>query len=441
MAKINTKPETIKTHEGASVQHINPELQLRRSVMACMLWEATFYESGESISDRIVKLIPLISPVKVAALAVEAREKMKLRHVPLLLVREMARLETHKRLVAETLARIIQRPDEITEFVALYWKDKRQPLSAQIKRGLSAAFNKFNEYQFAKYDRKGKIKLRDVLFLSHAAPKNEEQAILFAKLVARELTIPDTWEVALSTGKDKKETWERLITENKLGGLAFLRNLRNMQEVGVDVAIIKQGLEVLKSQRILPFRFISAAKYAPQLEPDIEKAMLKCLEGKEKLPGKTVLLVDGSGSMFGVPVSKKSEIDCFEAGAALAILLYEICEECQIFVFSNLAKLVPSRKGFALRDVLYKYAGRAGTYTQRALDTVNECGEYDRLILITDEQSHQTISPPTGNAKGYIVNVATYQNGIGYGAWTHIDGFSENIMDYIIEAEKELMEN
>ena len=44
------------------------------------------------IAGRIHELVAKVPAEKVAALAVEAREKMKLRHAPLLLVREMARL-------------------------------------------------------------------------------------------------------------------------------------------------------------------------------------------------------------------------------------------------------------------------------------------------------------------------------------------------------------
>lgn len=435
MAKTNVKPASIHTHEGAKAQHINAEQQLRRSVMSCLLWEKQFYEEGEDIATRIAKTIPLVSADKVAGIAVEAREKMKLRHMPLFIVREMARLKTHKHLVASTLERVIQRADELSEFVALYWKDGKQPLSAQIKRGLASAFGKFNEYSLAKYNRDGSVKLRDVLFLSHAKPKDDEQAALWKRLVAGELATPDTWEVALSTGKDKKETWERLITEGNLGGLALLRNLRNMKEAGVSEKVIFAGLNGMKTERILPFRFISAAKYAPQWEAQIEPVMLKCLEGKEKLPGKTALVVDGSGSMFGTAISAKSEIDRFEAAAALAILVREICEQCVVVVFSNNASLVPARRGFALRDALRSKAARGGTNTQNGIMKAAQEG-YDRLIVLTDEQSHQAVQNPLIGTMSYMVNVASYQNGIGYGAWTHIDGWSEAILDYIARSEQ-----
>ena len=119
MARINTlfgnvpwlQKNAARTHEGAPARHISPELQLRRSVLACMLWEDQFYEDGVAIAGRIRELVAKVPAEKVAALAVEAREKMKLRHAPLLLVREMARLATHRQLVAETLYRVIQRAD------------------------------------------------------------------------------------------------------------------------------------------------------------------------------------------------------------------------------------------------------------------------------------------------------------------------------------------
>ena len=62
-----------RTHEGAPARHISPELELRRSVLACMLWESQFYEDGVEIASRIAELVPKVEAEKVAALAVEAR--------------------------------------------------------------------------------------------------------------------------------------------------------------------------------------------------------------------------------------------------------------------------------------------------------------------------------------------------------------------------------
>lgn len=431
MATINTKQKSnLKTHEGATAKIINAEQRLRRSVMACMLWEDSFYEDGQSIAQRIEEAVAQVKPEIVADIAIEAREKFKLRHVPLLLVRILAKL---KYPIANVLERIIQRPDEITEFLAIYWKEKRQPLSAQVKKGLAKAFLKFNEYQFAKYDRDDSVKLRDALFLSHAKPDTPEQEKLFKKIVDRTLEIPDTWEVQLSAGKDKKETWERLLRENKLGALALLRNLRNMGSVNVDTKLIKESILKMKTERILPFRFISAARYALQLEPELELAMFKCLDGFEKIGGKTILLIDVSGSMIS-SISKKSDLQRLDAACGLGILLREICEEVEVWTFSNQIIQVPPRRGFALRDAIANSQPYCSTYLGQAIRIIDNTRTYDRIIVITDEQSHDKVSDSKG--RGYMINVASDQNGVGYGKWLHIDGFSESIINYIQEYER-----
>lgn len=435
MAKLNNKKNfTILTHEGAPAKRITPEQELRRSVMCCMLWEDTFYEDGVSIAERIKNLVSQVKPENVANMAIEVREKMKLRHAPLWIVNAMAPLSSHKHLVADTLARVIQRPDELTEFLALYWKNKRVPISKQIKKGLAKAFLKFDAYQLAKYNRNNNIKLRDVLFLCHAKPQNSEQESVWKQLIDGTLPSPDTWEVALSTGKNKKETWERLLSENKLGALALIRNLRNMYKVNVDKNLIINALDNMKTERILPFRFISAAKYAPQLEDKLEEIMFKCIANKDKLPGKTILLIDVSGSMES-GISNNSELVRWEAAASLAILAQQICEEVSVYLFNCDLHALPSRKGFALRDAIAQEVG-GGTELGYAVKQINKCEKYDRLIVITDEQSHDVVPNPKG--KGYIVNVAPYKNGIGYGKWIHIDGWSEAILDYIQEYEKNL---
>ena len=249
MAKIN-KLLRVFTHEGARGKRFTPEMELKRTLMNCLLWEDQFYEDGVAIADRIKTLVPQVAPEKVAQLAIEAREQMKLRHAPLLVVREMARHEKHRVLVADTLARVIQRPDEMTELLAIYWADalgpmqqrKRQPVSAQIKKGLARALTKFDAYQLAKYDRDGAVRIKDVLFLVHAKPKDAAQEKLWMQLVDGELNPPDTWEVALSAGKDKKATFERLISAKKLGDLALLRNLRNMENAKVDPQLVEEAI-------------------------------------------------------------------------------------------------------------------------------------------------------------------------------------------------------
>ncbi|MBB5056936.1 hypothetical protein HDF16_001621 [Granulicella aggregans] len=420
-----------RTHEGAPAVVVPPELALRRSVLACMLWEDEFYEDGVSIAGRIRELVPKVEAEKVAALAVEARTAMKLRHVPLLLVREMARHATHRALVAETMTRVIQRADELAEFVAIYWKDGRAPLSGQVKKGLAAAFPKFDEYALAKYDRAGAVRLRDVLFLCHAKPRDAEQAAVWKRLVDNELATPDTWEVALSSGGNKQEHWTRLLSERKLGALALLRNLRNMKDAGVAEGLVVSALDAMKTERVLPFRFLAAARYAPQWEPELERAMFRSVADRERLAGHTVVLVDVSGSMVA-PLSRRSEMLRTDAAYGLAVLLREIAEKVSVYTFSDDTKLIPARRGFALRDAMESSLRHGGTRLGAALDSIKE--EFDRIVVVTDEQSHDRFPAPKG--RGYMINVASARNGVGYGAWAHIDGWSEAVIEYIRALER-----
>ena len=433
-----------RTHEGARARVITPEQALRRSVLSCMLWEGEFYEDGVQIAGRIHELVPQVAAERVAALAVEARERMKLRHAPLLLVREMARYATHRGHVAETLTRVIQRADELSEFVAIYWAMGRQPLSAQVKKGLASAFGKFDEYALAKYDRAGAVRLRDVLFLCHARPVDEAQAALWKRLVDNQLATPDTWEVALSAAgrgdspervAEKRAVWERLLVDRKLGALALLRNLRNLSQAGVSEELVLAALAALKTDRVLPFRFLAAARNAPQWEQPLEAAMFRALDSRTaKLPGHTVLLIDVSGSMEAA-LSSRSEMRRTDAAYGLAILLREIAEKATIYTFSDRTKLVAPRRGMALRDALDASQPHSGTYLGKALEHVETESRsgYDRLIVITDEQSHDNVPSPHG--KGYVINVASNANGVGYGPWTHVDGWSEAVVDYIAELE------
>lgn len=423
-----------KTHEGGlSTANLSPTAQLRRTVMACMLWEKNFYESGQESAERMRDLIKVVPLADAAQIAIDAREKMKLRHAPLFLVREMLRV--HKgREMGDLIARVIQRPDEMGELLAMYWADgKDQPLTAQLKLGLARAFKKFNEYQLAKYNRDGAVKLRDVLFLAHPKPKSEEQASLFKRVAENTLVTPDTWEVQLSGGANKKETFERLITEKKLGALALLRNLRGMIEVGVSEDVIRTGLAGMNAERVLPFRFISAAKHAPRLEDALESAMFQCLAEVPKLGGKTALLIDHSGSMQQA-VSEKSEISRFDAAAALAMILREVCDRVRVFTFAEHVVEVPPRRGFAMVQAVRQVIHPVGTLLGKSVKTVyKNYPECDRIIVITDEQSADRPHHPQGH--GYIINVAGYKNGIGYGPWITIDGWSEAVIEYIRASE------
>lgn len=434
MSSLNfrTPVQRVVNFGGVAVPKISVESQLTRLTLAHMLWEDQFYIDGKTNADLMKGLVAAANPAFVAQLAREARSRFKLRHVPLLLARELARTG---RISADDLSDVIQRPDEMSEFLSIYWKDGKTPLSNQVKKGLGRAFSKFNEYQLAKWDKNSAaVSLRDVMFLTHPKPVDQAQAILFKKVADKALETPDTWETNLSAGADKKETFERLMAEKKLGALAFLRNLRNMVQAGISESTIRGYSATLDVTKVLPFRYVAAARIMPQFEDMLEAMMFKSLEVHEKLPGKTVLLIDVSGSMFGSKVSGKSDLDRFDAAAALAVLCREICEEVEIYSFSNQCVRVPARRGFALIEAINHSQYHSGTDTGGAVRSVNANTKYDRCIVFTDEQSQTSVPKPEG--AGYVVNVAAYQNGINSGDWTTITGFSEAIIDYIQLFEK-----
>lgn len=436
--KLNTAPvHQEKTHEGGrAAAHQKPVLELERAVATCLLWENTFYEKGNDIADRIALLCEQVPVEQVAALAIKARNEYKLRHVPLFLCVQLSELARGRKdgLVRQTLEAVIQRPDEMGEFIAQYRKDGKRPLSAQVKKGLRSAFGKFSAYQFQKWDRDAAFKIRDVMFMVHPKPTDTE---LYKQIAERTLPPADTWEVALSAGNDKKEAWERLLKEAKLGYMALLMNVRNMEQAGVDRSLVKSALKAgAAKSKALPFRFISAFKAAPSYAQALSDAMVTAIVDAERLQGSTALVVDVSGSM-DAPLSSKGELLRLEAAGALAILLREICDSCRVFTFSNQLIEVPNLRGIGLMQGIYKSQQHGGTELAASLNALQRhMPGIDRLIVITDEQSHD------GNVRmwakhGYIVNVAPYKPGLELnGGWHRVNGWSERIVDWIRTEER-----
>lgn len=453
--KVKTPVAKKTTHGGAVAVDTSKLNELRRSVLASMLWEDSFYEDGKSHADRITTLANQLDPALVAQVAVEARTQQKLRHVPLRLLSSIVQKASGTNVISTALPRVIQRADELAEFLAMYWADGRKPIAKQVKVGLAEAFKKFDAYQLAKYNREGKsVTLRDVMFMVRPKPVTLEQAETWKQLANGTLASPDTWEVNLSAGANKRDTFERLLKEGKLGYLALLRNLRNMEQAGVSDKLIREAILARKggADNVLPFRYFAAAKAAPRFEDALDQAMVASLAQVPKLPGKTVVVVDVSGSM-NANLSAKSDMTRLTAACSLAAILREVCEHPVIYATAgndgtrvHQTALVPARRGIALADAIGKMMyplGGGGIFLKQVMDYVaaHEHGA-DRVIVITDEQDcgigagqapaqAQLFAP-----RNYMLNVATYENGIGYGKWTHIDGFSENVVRWMVEYEQ-----
>lgn len=460
MSRLNIpRPaQPIFTHEGARAAHITPEKQLRRAVLSCLLWEKEFYEDGQSIADRIRETAAKCSTAVVGQLALEARNN-GLRHVPLLLLIDLIRRQESG--VGEIIGSVIQRVDEIAELVTMYWSipGNKHMLPRQMKLGIAKAFQKFDEYSLAKYDRKDQVTLKDALFLSRPKPKDKAQADLFKRLADNQLATPMTWEVRLSRGEDKRTVFTEMLVNtldlsykdpnNRLGYLALLRNLRNMVESGVDLGMIRAAIVARRGAKyVFPFRYTAAARVVPQLEPALDAALQSAVMEMVPFEGLTAILVDVSNSM-DKKLSAKSDLTRLDAAATLASVFPG--NNLRLFTFSNSLVEVPPRRGMAGVDAIERSQMHGGTVLFDAVDRLNSFCDYQRLVVITDEQasgSHtgwgggiqigRVARLPDPKGIGYMINVASAKNGVGYGKWIHIDGFSEAVLRFIREYEDAL---
>lgn len=433
--RINTQTQNPLTHEGAKGAIITPEQLLRRLTMTCMLWEDTFYVDGKTISEQIQEAAEKCSAMAIMGTAVDCKKKAFLRHVSLYLLKILVskandpHLKQYPDLIKETICKVITRPDEMGELLALYWKDGKKPLSAQLKKALANCFHKFDEYQFAKWDKNHAIKLRDVMFMTHPKPKNDDQAELFKRIATRTLKTPETYETVKSKKEDQKENLESLLVRGKMGYTALLMNLKNMRESGVSEDILDSAIRnPPRNCKVLPYQFLKCYENNVHFGAALTEAMIKCSNYEDKIPGKTILLVDVSGSMEG-SAGEKAE--------SLALSLVLRCENPRLFVFGNRTKEIEAIPSFALSHLMRNSYVGTGTMLSSAINSVSDLNA-DRLIVITDEQSHESVKSKKIYKNNYMVNVAPYKVGVGYNTWTHIDGFSPYVADFIFEYEKSL---
>jgi len=437
---------------GTAAAKQNDYQLLRRALMSTLLFEPLAYESGSHNAQNIQQLIPKVDPELVVELAIEARFVGQLRHAPLWVAVNMLRHDTHKRYVGDLLVRIINRPDELAEVLSLYWKvnGKRVPIANQLKDGLVGAFGKFNEYQLAKWNRERDIRLLDVMRLVHPTPVDQYQSDLWGRLRDNKLSIPDTWEVELSKGGDKKAAWTRLLKEKRLGGMALLMNLRNMEQANVDVNTISDGINNANARWLLPLSFIKAAEAAPRFERELNTLMIKSLADQPKLPGHSIIIVDVSGSM-NEPVSGKSQYKRVDVAKALAMIAVSMSHTSAVFVTAgndgrrqHATQPIKPYTGFDLFNsdsyARAKYeVGGGGIFTRQALEYIREYVENknpERIIVITDSQDcdypEKRVPHPFGKYN-YIIDISAHAHGVAYeGVWTaEVTGWSERFINFI----------
>lgn len=472
MAKLNVKRSNVEGEFRPPGARFEPAdmLALRRTVACCLLWERSAQESGEDVATRLRRLVYCVPVDFTVAVAVEAREVHGLRHAPLYLARELARHPKGASKLRELLPRIITRADQTAEFLALYWADNggRKTLSAGVKKGLAAAFQHFDAYQLAKWDRsQAKVRLRDVAFLAHprgAKGDSEFEATTSERtykdgqgrvlgkgvrlrrpgsiqdqLVNDALATPETWEVKISAaGADqakKTEAWRRLLEEGQLGGLAWLRNLRNLSERGLAPAALDYGRNMpdAKLKGIFPSQFLTAAKHAPWAAEVLEDMMLRACKDMPALAGKTLVIVDVSGSMAH-PVSGESETLRLEAAYGLALACREVCERPVIMTLSDsLVEVGAGPRGFALRAIMDRSQAHRGTALRMGTQVaLKQHPDAQRIIVITDDAGTDgKLNPPPEGVAAYTMNVSVSAKGVSPSSWVVISGWSPGLLRYI----------
>lgn len=504
MASVNIKSAKSHVYEdvqlaggfGARAAKQSEEMQLRRLVLTCLLWEDIAYADGKSVASEIKELCHTLPAQTVADIAIEARLEQKLRHVPLLLCRELARHPGNRAVLSPTMEKVIRRPDEMCEFLAIYWSDnvdkegkKKRTLSSQVKKGLRLAFQKFDQYSLSKWDRDNKeVKLRDVAFLTHSrtkdissglwgyqgqgasmsfrvdpsvnkekykrGPVHRHEGSWIDLLVNKCLSPADTWEVSISAAKnrdEKRSAWERLLREGKLGPFALLKNLRNLKEADADRNLVAESLSNIKPDMLLPLDFLKAVKYAPEWTRELETGMLKCAAEFPKLLGWTVLVVDVSVSM-GNKLSERSEFSRMDAAAAMAVLASEMCSHISVYATAgndcsrvHSTQWINPLRGFALSNEILRAAnllGGGGIFTRQCLDFIRgrETKDPDRIIVFSDSQDcdlPNTGKPKPFGKRNYIVDVSSHRHGVNYdGVWTsEISGWSAAFLQYVAACE------
>lgn len=443
-------------HEGAKAFALSPEMELYTLVVTWSLSDS-FYEKNEDRMERLRTIIYKCKPEFVGRLAVYARTKMYMRSVPLVLATELAKLHSGDDLVARVTAGVVNRADEITELLACYemlnqrtGTKRLNRLSKQMQKGLQAAFNNFDEYQFAKYNRDTAIKIRDALFLVHPKAKDDAQQLVFNKIVSGTLKTPYTWETELSAlgqlNYDSQEAkamafrnkWEELIDSGKLGYMALLRNLRNIQEAGVSYAHIQKVCATLADAdkvakaKQFPFRYLAAYRellsagsvtpvqglgqklktlltgnkgYTGELLDALEKAVQASAVNIKGFDHDTRVLLacDVSGSMQ-TAVSAKSKILLYDVGLMLAMLLQSRCKNVEVGMFGDTWKTIMVPRHNILNNVqeFYKREGEVGYSTNGYLvikDLLDRNVQMDKVMLFTDCQLYNSIP-----AKGDNIN-------------------------------------
>lgn len=445
MAKLNRKARRFGlfsrgsatvNHEGGLAFTMTPKMELYSRVATALIGEPKFYEPNAEGDKDILRLVATVAaedPEFILKLAVHCRRDLYLRTVPVVLLVEACHFEASKAFVRRYTPHIIQRPDELTETIA-YWKRRhgdignqasKGMLSNPLKRGLADAFENFDAYQLAKYDRDGEVKLKDVLKIVHPKPKNAARSEVYRLLKERKLPVPDTWETVISGGGSTKENWEKVIP--KMGYMAKLRNLRNFLDKGVDLDPVLAHLtnrNAVRQSKQLPFRYYSAYReiegnasaHTPQVLEALATAMDLSVENVPELKGTTFITADHSGSMQS-PLSARSKVSCQNVADVMLSLAAHISDRPITSIFGSDFKVVHALKSAGVLANVRHFAAQNAGHATNAYLTIQYLNKHrtvvDRILIFSDMQcydaSNRAVWPGIPRGQSLAEELARYR--------------------------------
>lgn len=405
---------------------MNPKLQLA-SLLLTSFAQDQFYRSSKQTFEELIALLPQVEPIFAAKAAVYARTKFGMRSITHVLAAELAAQLSGQPWAKDFYNKIVFRPDDMLEILAYFNTKGGKQLPNAMKKGFAKAFDRFDSYQLAKYRGENRAyKLVDVVNLVHPMPTDRNAEALKA-LVADTLRATQTWETKLTQAGQNAESdaektelkaaaWTELLQSNKLGYFALLRNLRNMLEQAPELTkTICQKLTdrtQIKKSLVLPFQYLTAMDalqeaaiekpIATKLIREVQKALNEALElALDNVPtfeGRTLIVLDDSGSMTTVSGKKKSPI---EIGAIFAAVLYK-SNDADLMRFSDDASYVSkyfSDAPMSIAKQLVESARSAGTNFHAIFQKANK--RYDRVIILSDMQGWMGGNAPKAEFEKY----------------------------------------
>jgi hypothetical protein len=208
-----------------------------------------------------------------------------------------------------------------------------------------------------------------------------------------------TWE-SLSgwlQGPMDAKAWEAIIPS--MGAMALARNLRNFDEAGVSeesaalVCSVISDPEKILASRMFPYRLLSAYLAAPSLRwgPALEKALAAACQNVPVLEGRTLVLVDTSGSMQDT-VTERSKVRHVDVGALFGVALAAKGNAVDLHGFATGVFPHSLVKGGSVLRQIESFTGKVGcvghgTETVAAIRSSFQPGVHKRVVIITDGQA------------------------------------------------------